>query len=526
MTDIYALPFDQYQRYRLVADLLVKALGARSGRILDVGGRTELLGRFLEGHEIFLVDVEISDAKGLILGSGAALPFADNSFDAVCAFDTLEHIPVVLRDAFVAECARVSRGFVFLAGPYDSPEVARSEELLQEFLKQKIGQPHRYLNEHRELGLPDRSRAMEILEQAGGQVGVVGHANLERWLLAMCLEMYMESDPLLQPLARPFYRFYNRLVFPHDHAGPVYRHVVMASFGGGALPTTEDVLQAPALPAETERQLQTFAKDWMCVDREHQVWKPEFARLTGIIGDLEKDLVEHKQSLQTSGADLTAHKDTLGAVRMELSELSKGSAQQLHELNAQFQAHSEQATHLVTTLKEQSEGSQAAIESLRSHYEGAMEAAQVAGETVQTELGAELTRTQEHAGNLQEQTIRLQEHAANLEAERGRANKVLIDLEGENIRLDGQAQGLGVKVQGLADEALRMKRELESTQGQLENTQEQLEGSQEQLESTQEQLENTQGQLENTQGQLAAAKEALRSWSKAVGRVLGRKYRG
>ncbi len=466
MKDTHAFPFDQYQRYRLVADLLVKALGAQNGRILDVGGRTNLLCSFLEQHEIVLVDVEDSDVEGLILGSGAALPFADDSFDAVCAFDTLEHVPVELRDAFVLECARVSKGYVFLAGPYDSPEVARAEELLQEFLKHKIGQPHRYLNEHRELGLPDRARVTELLEQAGGEVGVVGHANLERWLLAMCLEMYMESDPLLQPLAKPFYRFYNRMVFPHDHAGPVYRHVVIASFGGGALPTTKDVLQAPELPAETESLLQTFAKDWMGVDREHQVWKPEFARLTGIIGDLEKDLKEHKQALTVSDADLEAHKATLHAQRAEQ-----------HGLNSQLQAHAEQAQHLKKTLREHGEASQAAISEMRSHYESAMDSARLQGEAVQKEINAELQRTQEHA--------------ANLAAERQRAQSCIDALEGERSELHNHAQGLGVQVQGLIEDIHRLE-----------------------------------GELAETKGLLDAARGALGSWTKAVGRVLGRKYRG
>ncbi len=477
MTDIHAFPFDQFQRYRLVADLLEKAMDGRKGRVLDVGGRTELLGSFLEGHEIVLVDVEESDAEGLILGSGAALPFADDCFDAVCAFDTLEHVPVGLRDAFVSECARVSRGYVFLAGPYDSPDVARSEELLQEFLKHKIGQPHRYLNEHRELGLPDRGRVTELLEKAGGQVGVVGHANLERWLLAMCLEMYMESDPLLQPLAKPFYRFYNKLVFPHDHAGPVYRHVVMASFGGGALPTAEQVLEPPALPAKTESMLQSFAKDWMVVDREHQVWKPEFQRLTGIIGDLEKDLDEHKQALQTSSGDLAGHKETLDAVRSELREAAQGSAAQAHELNSQLQAHAEQAEHLKKTLEEQSQGGRDALEKLRSHYEHVMEDTHSKGEAVQRELAAELARTQGHAQAL--------------DAERERARNSIDELEGENHRMGEHAKGLGQRIQGLGDEIHRLKAE-----------------------------------LADSQGQLARAKEALASWTKAVGRVLGRKYKG
>ena len=120
MRDVLDLPFDQYQRYELVRALLenVRQPG-ESLDVLDVGGRTALLRQFLTQDRVHLVDVEPSDADGLILGSGARLPFADDSFDLVAAFDTLEHVPPPLRDDFVAECARVSRRYVMLAGPYD-----------------------------------------------------------------------------------------------------------------------------------------------------------------------------------------------------------------------------------------------------------------------------------------------------------------------------------------------------------------------------------------------------------------------
>jgi len=131
MLDIRDLPFDQFQRYELVRALLesVRVDGQRL-RILDVGGRTALLREFLPSDQIELVDVVPSGVEGLVLGSGAELPFKDNAFDAVCAFDTLEHVPPPLRDDFVRECARVSGRYVILAGPYDSPRVAEAEEAL------------------------------------------------------------------------------------------------------------------------------------------------------------------------------------------------------------------------------------------------------------------------------------------------------------------------------------------------------------------------------------------------------------
>ncbi len=109
--NVEQLPFDQYQRYRLVADLL----GALRGKhkpleVLDVGGRTALLRGFLTKDHITLVDIESSAERDLVLGDGTRLPFRDKSFDVVAAFDTLEHVPPQLRTAFVSECARVSRG--------------------------------------------------------------------------------------------------------------------------------------------------------------------------------------------------------------------------------------------------------------------------------------------------------------------------------------------------------------------------------------------------------------------------------
>jgi len=142
--DPLELPFDQYQRYRLVADL-VGAVRPKRGklRVLDVGGRTAVLRDFLPKDQVWLVDVEASQEPGLVLGDGSALPFQDGAFDLVAAFDTLEHVPPAARQAFVAECARVAGRWVVLAGPYQAPEVDEAETLLQRFLRDKLGLEHR-----------------------------------------------------------------------------------------------------------------------------------------------------------------------------------------------------------------------------------------------------------------------------------------------------------------------------------------------------------------------------------------------
>ena len=233
--ELGALPFDQYQRYRLVADLLGEVRGDTPLRVLDVGGRTALLRAFMPEDRVELVDVEPSDAPGLVLGTGAALPFRDGAFDAVCAFDTLEHVPPPFREAFVAECARVAGRWVILAGPYAHPRVDAAEERLVDFLQHKLGVRHRYLSEHRENGLPSRPATTATLEAAGAQVASFGHGELSRWLALMCVELYLDHDPMLRPVAPRFFRFYNEALFGSDHGDEVYRHAVVGAFGGAPL---------------------------------------------------------------------------------------------------------------------------------------------------------------------------------------------------------------------------------------------------------------------------------------------------
>src|SRR6185436_11019345 len=55
VSDVLALPFDQYQRYRLVADLLKSVRGKGPPlTVLDVGGRTAVLRDFLPDARITL----------------------------------------------------------------------------------------------------------------------------------------------------------------------------------------------------------------------------------------------------------------------------------------------------------------------------------------------------------------------------------------------------------------------------------------------------------------------------------------
>ncbi len=103
-----------------IAAELSGALGSRNGDILDVGCGGGFLSNYLGalGHRVTGLDAA-RDALEIArrhdhtrrvryeLGDALNLPFADASFDAVCAMDFLEHVET--PDRAIAEAARVLR---------------------------------------------------------------------------------------------------------------------------------------------------------------------------------------------------------------------------------------------------------------------------------------------------------------------------------------------------------------------------------------------------------------------------------
>lgn len=353
MDDLLGLPFDQYQRYKLVADLVERVRpGKRPLRILDVGGRTALLRKFLPDDRVELVDVEVSNERDLVLGSGGALPFLDGSFDVVAAFDTLEHVPPEFREDFVRECARVAGRHVILAGPYRTPEVDEAEEILVGFMDDKLGVKHRYLAEHREYGLPVRAQTEQWLGDAGGRVMSVGHANLDRWLVLMCLELYLDNDPLLRDLAQRFFAFYNRSMYSSDHGGAVYRHAVVASLGNSREPSVKNLFDGPSAPKGATQALLAMGLEVIAFDGEKDAWKPEIKRLEKVIRGLEKNLTGHQKRLADTTDDLSEHRATLEDERAQRTKESREQASIVKGQAKDLAGHQKRLTDTTEDLSE------------------------------------------------------------------------------------------------------------------------------------------------------------------------------
>lgn len=453
--DTLDLPFDQYQRYRLVADLVrdLERRGQAPARILDVGGRTALLRRFLPESSIVLVDPDPSDQPGLVLGSGSSLPFADDAFDLVCAFDTLEHVPPEGRDPFVRECARVAARWVVLAGPYAAAEVDQAEELVLALLTRGLGVRHRYLAEHRDHGLPRRERVEELLHQLGARVESIAHGQLETWLVGMCAALVMDAEPSLQASAGELHRFINRELYGSDWGGSCYRHVVVGAFGDAALPSLDleparetrtegprrivELLAGMDLAGVSRREMaaerERFRAEesrWLEQRREHE---EERRTLTADLRQqkeervtLAADLAEHKKERATLAADLAEHKKSVAQLTKAIATERADRQRIVAELEARLDEHARVEAELRGELadnvaaREALEAQLASEQAAAAQVRAALERDLEGHRASLAEVSAELER---HRQALEEHRQALEEHRQALRASEERVHR-------------------------------------------------------------------------------------------------------
>lgn len=453
MFDVLDLPFDQYQRYGLVRALIesVRAPGERF-QVLDVGGRTGLLREFLPNDVVELVDVVPSDIEGLVLGSGAKLPFKDSSVDVVAAFDTLEHVPPELRGAFVSECARVARRYVMLAGPYDSPRVAAAEEHLLDFLKVRLNWEHRYLAEHRENGLPNAVQTRSILRAAhGARVESFGHGALDRWLPLMMLELYIEHEGLLHDLGPRLYRFYNEHLFRSDHGPEVYRHAIVAAFDGAPMPSLDGALDPPgSAPREATQIMTEMGAEILRYDALRDTYLPEIERMHAEVAAASKNAEEHRAVMQTFSDDLEQHRKTIEALRRELTNERAGTESVIEDRDLQvngYKAKLAEQEGLVASLTSMRGAEIKELEARGLALNDANEALTQQNETIaeRNEKIAELERLASQLGSDIQGLIGSRDHAL---AERDEARRLLVD---ERER----AEALATSARSLSSRAVR-----------------------------------------------------------------------
>ena len=223
------LPFDQYQRYRIVEELVGLIRQGRRLRILDVGGHPGLIADFLPQDDTFILDVQPSEGLNCVQGDGIKLPFTSDSFDLVVSIDTVEHIPTDQRVRFLEEQLRTSKNYVLLAAPFEDENVSLAEQIVNQFFIKKIGHPNDSLEEHFANGLPRLDETLSFFDQNGVQHLEIPNGYLYNWLVMMMAIPAVQILPDSEELLAMLNRFYNQNLYVSDNRRPCYRTVILAS---------------------------------------------------------------------------------------------------------------------------------------------------------------------------------------------------------------------------------------------------------------------------------------------------------
>jgi len=230
--NVFELPVDQYQRYRIGADA-VNALrqGRRSLRILEVGGYPPRLGSFLPDDNVLVTDTIRAKEPGYMRADALDLPFADQSFDAAISLDVLEHIPPGERDGFIGELGRVASEFVVIAAPFDDGNgvISGAEKALFEFIRQNHGYEQEYLKQHINYGLPSIDDTIRTFHDNGWSLYTLSNGYFPHWFAMILLEYTSEIDAKLEIIRDNMREYMNYYFYKNDNREPAYRHAVVAS---------------------------------------------------------------------------------------------------------------------------------------------------------------------------------------------------------------------------------------------------------------------------------------------------------
>jgi predicted SAM-dependent methyltransferase len=224
------VPFDQFSRQFQVAAITQELKGAstKALNILDIGGYKGRTADFLHAEAVTVVDLFDVDEDNYVKGSALQLPFEDKSFDLALSFDVLEHIPSEDREKFVSECARVSKlGFIICA-PNKTEVNEASEEALNELYKSLHDEPHPWLKEHIEYGIPDFDQIEMLAAKLGFRTTRFPSNKAKIWL-EMQQAIFTNSEfPMGAPELLKLNRFYNQN-FRYDggdNSAEAYRQIL------------------------------------------------------------------------------------------------------------------------------------------------------------------------------------------------------------------------------------------------------------------------------------------------------------
>ncbi len=407
------LPFDHYQRYQLIVDIL-KEMDARNISVLDVGGAYGYLPLFLPDYDVTVADVTWEDHPCAVGYDGNVLPYENQSFDLVLSVDTLEHIPAAHRKSFLDDLTRVSRDMVIVCGPFDEPHVADAEMVLREFITTQLKSSDRFLDEHQMFTLPKREETLEGLQDNGFTTVELPNGYLPRWLSMQLAGFALGIAPELIEGKHKLNTLYNSHYYTMDNRHPAYR-IVMVSRREGLSHSFKQILKNLVSSREKEPTSVIWNIASLIVSLSHFSLLQEKEKHLQTQGERIDNLLDHSNQLQRANekqdvyvARLLDHLNNLeNAISNERSERSKlhehtENLDQIIQSQTQYlqslQAHCD---HLLIEQKKELQSDLAKhVNNLVLHYKDTENL---------------IHRMQEHATHLQHLLSEQQKHSHNLQ---------------------------------------------------------------------------------------------------------------
>jgi len=230
--DLMNLPFDLFTRDFLIQKLInsIRKNNDESLKILDVGGRAGNLRDFLPNDEIYILDIRRGEESNYVIGDISHAPYKDFSFDVVVSSDVYEHIPNEDREKVVHEMLRISKNYIILGAPFESKEVADAEIKACNYFREIVGEPHPWLKEHIENGLPSQKKFEEFLQSTGVDFLTIKTNNVSNWLLFQLFIFYAYKYGIPAEKVSRIYRYYNEnFIDLGDFLEPTYRKIYLFS---------------------------------------------------------------------------------------------------------------------------------------------------------------------------------------------------------------------------------------------------------------------------------------------------------